>query len=53
MANVLIIDDDDLNSDMLFDMISDMGHDVACAFTAEEGLNAALSHGFDVERCTY
>ncbi|MCX5856093.1 MAG: sigma-54 dependent transcriptional regulator [Deltaproteobacteria bacterium] len=48
MANVLIIDDDQLNSDMLFDMISDMGHATACAFTAEEGLREAMAKEFDV-----
>jgi two-component system NtrC family response regulator len=48
MANVLIIDDDRLNSEMLFDMISDMGHAAACAFTAEEGLRKALAKEFDV-----
>src|SRR5271157_5559784 len=48
MANVLIIDDDRLASKMLFDRISDMGHDAICAFTAEEGIRVALSHSFDV-----
>ncbi|MGO9137830.1 MAG: sigma-54-dependent transcriptional regulator [Syntrophales bacterium] len=48
MANVLIIDDDRLNSETLHDMISDMGHDIICAYTAEEGLKVALSHSFDV-----
>ena len=48
MGKVLIIDDDRLNSEMLHDMIITMGHEVACAFTAEEGLKAALSHSFDV-----
>jgi two-component system NtrC family response regulator len=48
MANVLIIDDDRLNSETLNDMISDMGHEGICAFTAEEGLRLALSHSFDV-----
>ena len=48
MANVLIIDDDRSNMEMLFDMISDMGHKVTCAFTAEEGLRKAASHAYDV-----
>ena len=48
MGKVLIIDDDRLGSEMLHDMITTMGHEVACAFTAEEGLKAALSHSFDV-----
>ncbi|MGA3207702.1 MAG: sigma-54 dependent transcriptional regulator [Syntrophales bacterium] len=48
MANVLIIDDDRLVSEMLCDMIRKMGHEVSCAFTAKEGLSAALSNSFDV-----
>jgi len=48
MGKVLIIDDDQSNTEMLFDMISDMGHDVACAFTAEDGLSKSLSHPFDI-----
>jgi two-component system, NtrC family, response regulator len=48
MGKVLIIDDDRFNSKMLFDLISEMGHDAVCANTAEDGLKAALSHGFDV-----
>lgn len=48
MGKILIIDDDQSNTEMLFDMISDMGHDVTCAFTAEEGLGKALSHAFDI-----
>jgi two-component system, NtrC family, response regulator len=48
MANVLIIDDDRSNMEMLFDMISDMGHKVTCAFTAEEGLRKAVSDAYDV-----
>ena len=48
MANILIIEDDRLNSEMLLDMIGDMGHTVTCAFTAAEGLRKAMSQGFDV-----
>jgi two-component system NtrC family response regulator len=48
MANVLIIDDDQFNSEMLFDLISDMGHAAVCAYTAEEGLRQARSKAFDV-----
>jgi len=48
MGKVLIIEDDRLNSEMLCDMVSKMGHEVACVFTAEEGLREAQSHGFDV-----
>ncbi|HUH65401.1 MAG TPA: sigma-54 dependent transcriptional regulator [Syntrophales bacterium] len=48
MGKILIIDDDRFNSEMLRDMIGKMGYDVDCAFTAEEGLKAALSHNYDV-----
>ena len=48
MAKILIIDDDQLGSEMLYDMIGSMGHEVTCAYTAEEGLRAALSQRFDV-----
>ena len=48
MANVLIIDDERPALEMLCDMVRKMGHDVSCAFTAEEGLRAALAHSFDV-----
>jgi len=48
MGNVLIIDDDQSNSDMLSDMISAMGHAVTCAFTAAEGLRETLTKEFDV-----
>jgi len=48
MGKVLIIDDDQSNTEMLFDMISDMGHDVTCAFTAEEGISKSVSHPFDI-----
>jgi two-component system, NtrC family, response regulator len=48
MGKVLIIDDDRLGSEMLCDMVRQMGHEVDCAFTAEEGLKAAQSHRFDV-----
>ena len=48
MGRILIIDDDRLNSETLRDMISDMGHEGICAYTAEEGLKAALSYSFDV-----
>jgi two-component system NtrC family response regulator len=48
MGNVLIIDDDRSCSEMLNDMLSKMGHEVACEYTAEEGLRAALTQSFDV-----
>ncbi|MGO9136929.1 MAG: hypothetical protein ACLP9S_12170 [Syntrophales bacterium] len=34
MGTILIIDDDRLNSKMLRNGMSNMGHDVICAFTA-------------------
>jgi two-component system, NtrC family, response regulator len=48
MGRILIIDDDRFNSEILRDMIIKMGHEVICAFTAEEGLRTALSDSFDV-----
>lgn len=48
MGKILIIDDDRLNAETLFDIVSSMGHDVACTFTADEGLRAAHAHNFDV-----
>ncbi len=48
MGKILIIDDDRLNAEALFDIVSSMGHDVACTFTADEGLRAAHAHNFDV-----
>jgi len=48
MGKILIVDDDQSNTGMLFDMISDMGHDVACAFTAAEGFKAIASDTFDI-----
>ncbi|HVO67930.1 MAG TPA: sigma-54 dependent transcriptional regulator [Syntrophales bacterium] len=48
MGKVLIIDDDVLGSGLLRDMVMDMGHEVASALTAEEGIKAFTSHNFDV-----
>jgi two-component system NtrC family response regulator len=48
MGKILIIDDDPSNSDMLFDMISDMGHSVGRALTAAEGLREASAGAYDV-----
>jgi two-component system, NtrC family, response regulator len=48
MGKVLIIDDDRSNSEMLCHMLHKMGHEVVCAFTAEEGIGAARSHNFDL-----
>ena len=48
MGKILIIDDNEVNTKVLRDMIGSMGHDVTCAYTAEEGLRAAQSQDFDV-----
>jgi two-component system NtrC family response regulator len=48
MGRILIIDDDRLNAETLCDIVSSMGHEVACAFTADEGLSVAHAHDFDV-----
>ncbi len=48
MGKILIIDDDRSVSEMLYDMLRKMGHDITCAFTADEGLRVALTHRFDV-----
>lgn len=48
MGKILIIDDNQFNSDMLCDMVTNLGHDVTCAYTAQEGLQSALSRAFDV-----
>ena len=48
MAQILIIDDNPFNAEALHDIVGSMGHDVTCAFTADEGLRAARSRRFDV-----
>jgi two-component system NtrC family response regulator len=48
MANVLIIDDDELFSEMLSDMITRAGHSACATATIKEGLNQALKTAFDV-----
>ncbi|TFH53244.1 MAG: response regulator, partial [Methanothrix sp.] len=48
MASILIIDDDKIICDLLFDMVSRMGHDVICAFSLKDGLEEAYSKAFDV-----
>ena len=48
MGNVLIIDDNQLNAETLYDMVTRMGHEVTCAQTAAEGLRIAQSNNFDV-----
>ena len=41
MASVLIIDDDRLVCDILFNIINDMGHSVTCSHTLSGGLREA------------
>ena len=48
MGNILIIDDNKINSEALCDMVTTMGHEVICTPTAEDGLRAANTHNFDV-----
>ncbi|MDA8124310.1 MAG: sigma-54 dependent transcriptional regulator [Deltaproteobacteria bacterium] len=48
MGKILIIDDDRTNSDLLYDMIRSLGHEVACAYTAEEGIQRVRSYPCDV-----
>jgi two-component system NtrC family response regulator len=48
MGKVLVIDDDELHSEMLSDMIGNMGHTVALAFTAEAGLREAGAKEYDI-----
>lgn len=48
MARVLIIDDDDLFSDLLSSMVIKEGHDVVCASTLTQGMKFASSGSFDI-----
>lgn len=48
MAHVLIIDDDEMLCDMLSTMVKQMGHDVTCALTLQDGLEEVSSGDFDV-----
>lgn len=48
MANVLIIDDDEMIHKMLLPVVEHMGHDVTSAFTFGDGLKEAVSGTFDV-----
>jgi len=48
MAKVLIIDDDEIMSAMLTEMVSRMGHDASQALTLKEGLGKASEDEFDV-----
>lgn len=48
MANILIIDDDDLMSAVLQQMVRDMGHEALCARTLREGIATVCDQPFDV-----
>jgi two-component system NtrC family response regulator len=48
MAKVLIIDDDEIMSAMLTEMVSRMGHDASKALTLKEGLSKTSEDEFDV-----
>ena len=48
MARVLIIDDDELFSEMLSDIVTRSGHGASKAMRVKEGLEKALSEPFDV-----
>jgi len=48
MANILIIDDDQLICTTLSNVVSDRGHTSTCAFTLKEGLEIATARSFDV-----
>ena len=43
MANVLIIDDNEIFCEMLSEMVKDLGHEVSCAYTIKDGLEATAS----------
>ena len=48
MANILIIDDDEMLCDMMSTMVSQMGHSATFANTLKDGLKRASSEEFDV-----
>jgi two-component system NtrC family response regulator len=48
MAHLLIIDDDEMMCDMLSTMVRQMGHEVTCANTLQDGLQESSSGDFDV-----
>jgi two-component system NtrC family response regulator len=48
MANILIIDDDEMLCDMMTTMVSQMGHSATFANTLKDGLKKASSEEFDV-----
>ncbi len=48
MANVLIIDDNEIFCEMLSEMVKDLGHEVSCVYTIKDGLEAAAAGTFEV-----
>jgi two-component system NtrC family response regulator len=48
MADVLIIDDDVMFSEMLSDMVKRLGHNASRAVDIREGLEKTLSGSFDI-----
>jgi two-component system, NtrC family, response regulator len=48
MAKILIIDDDEIISEMLSDMVSIWGHEAVTAATLDQGISKAQSDSFDV-----
>ncbi len=48
MTNILIIDDDDIFSEMLSDMVTRLGHNATRAMNIRDGLDKTLSGSFDV-----
>jgi two-component system NtrC family response regulator len=48
MADILIIDDDQLICTTLSNVVKDRGHTPTCAFSRKEGLEIAMSGAFDV-----
>jgi len=48
MANILIIDDDEMFGELLSDMVTDLGHHPLHASTLQNGLQEAASGAYDV-----
>ncbi|RLB64498.1 MAG: sigma-54-dependent Fis family transcriptional regulator, partial [Deltaproteobacteria bacterium] len=48
MANILIIDDDDLMCATLSNLVQRSGHEVACAMSVHDGQKQAETRLFDV-----
>ena len=48
MAQVLIIDDDEMMCRLLSGLVLNRGHEATCAFTLEDGLEHAARRNFDV-----